>query len=260
MTVDPVGALPPDWRATVESYSGLRGLFDEIEVIFGREAAEIELSPADGIVATTWWTAHVARAAMTLLDSDRFVYLIQEYEPFTFPMGSYAALAAESYRFTHFALFSSELLRGYFRPHAIGVYAHGSAEGDRNGAGVRERDHAGRGRRDADELVAPQPTPPAVLRQARASRRPQHVRARGTRALAGARRRTFQGWLGTAWDRDRQPGAADRARGGCPPRTDAAFRSAVVRSTVARSTTSAWRSCTRRIPASSRSRWRPEAC
>ena len=30
---------------------------------------------------------------MTLVESDRFVYLIQEYEPFTFPMGSYAALA-----------------------------------------------------------------------------------------------------------------------------------------------------------------------
>ncbi len=32
------------------------------------------------------------------LDGDRFVYLIQEYEPFTFPMGTYAALASESYR------------------------------------------------------------------------------------------------------------------------------------------------------------------
>ncbi len=216
VTVDPVGALPPDWRATVESYSGLRGLFDEIEVVFGREAAEIEISPTDGIVATTWWTAHVARAAMTLVESDRFVYLIQEYEPFTFPMGSYAALAAESYRFRHFALFSSELLRGYFRRHGIGVYAHGLAEGDHNCMAFENSITPVAAPRP-DEARAPQPTPPPVLRQARAPRRPQHVRARGTRARAGARRRTVQDWLGAARDRYRQPGAADRPRGGCPP-------------------------------------------
>ena len=45
-------------------------------------------------------------------------------------MGSYAALAAESYRFPHTALFSTELLRDYFRRHALGVYAAGEAAGD----------------------------------------------------------------------------------------------------------------------------------
>ena len=44
--------------------------------------------------------------------------------------GSYAALAAESYTFQHVALFSSELLRGFFRRHQIGAYAHGSERGD----------------------------------------------------------------------------------------------------------------------------------
>jgi hypothetical protein len=49
-------------------------------------------------------------------------------------MGSHAALAEESYRFDHFALFSSELLRGYFRDHRIGVYAGGPEAGDRRSA------------------------------------------------------------------------------------------------------------------------------
>ncbi len=40
-------------------------------------------------------------------------------------MGSYAALAAESYTFPHTAVFSTELLRDYFRRHALGVYAAG---------------------------------------------------------------------------------------------------------------------------------------
>jgi hypothetical protein len=45
-------------------------------------------------------------------------------------MGSYAALAASSYDVGHFALFSTELLRDYFRRHGIGVYAAGREAGD----------------------------------------------------------------------------------------------------------------------------------
>ena len=86
------------------------------------------MSRGDTLIATTWWTAHIADAALRSLDADRFLYLIQEYEPFTFPMGSYAALAAESYTFPHTAVFSTELLREYFRRHALGVYA--GADGD----------------------------------------------------------------------------------------------------------------------------------
>jgi hypothetical protein len=123
VTVDPVGPLPSDWRRRIESYGGLDGLFDAVEVSFGREASAIEVSGADRFIATTWWTAHIAHDALQAVSAERFLYLIQEYEPFTFAMGSYAALAEASYEFPHFALFSSELLRGYFRAHRIGVFA-----------------------------------------------------------------------------------------------------------------------------------------
>lgn len=97
---------------------------------FGRESPGVEVSRSDAFVATTWWTAHVARQAVRAIGRDRFLYLIQEYEPFTHPMGTHAALASDSYRFPHDALFSSELLRDYFRRHQIGVYAGGAAAGD----------------------------------------------------------------------------------------------------------------------------------
>jgi GT2 family glycosyltransferase len=131
VTVDPVGPLPRDWQRQVESYSGLAGVFERVEVAFGRESPGLEVSRDDAWIASTWWTAHIAHRA---LDGGRFLYLIQEYEPFTFPMGSYAALAAESYRFPHRALFSSELLREYFRRHDLGVYAAGTAAGERASA------------------------------------------------------------------------------------------------------------------------------
>ena len=130
VTVDPVAPLPRSWQEQVESYRGLGGLFDRIEVTFGRESQGVEVNRADRFIATTWWSAHVAGQAVRTLGGERFLYLIQEYEPFTFPMGTYAALADESYRFPHTALFSTELLRDYFRRRGIGVYSAGTEAGD----------------------------------------------------------------------------------------------------------------------------------
>ena len=131
VTVDPVGPLPASWQSQVEAYSGLSGLFGDVEVAFGREGGPLEVSREDGFIASTWWTAHVAHAARTELADGGFVYLIQEYEPMTFPMGSFAALAEQSYRFPHLAVFSSRTLRDYFRLHQIGVYGPGiQAEGE----------------------------------------------------------------------------------------------------------------------------------
>ena len=100
-------------------------MFDHIEVVkaFGREEA-IDFNSDDVVIATTWWTAHIANALLPQLAAGRFFYMIQEYEPFTFPMGSYYALAHESYSFPHAAIFSSPTLRDYFQNMGYGVFAH----------------------------------------------------------------------------------------------------------------------------------------
>ena len=183
VTVDPVGALPESWRRDVEAYSGLAGMLDEVEVVFGRESQGLEMSRGDALRSPRPGgrpTSRTRRCARST--ADRFLYLIQEYEPFTFPMGSYAALAEETYAFPHTALFSTELLRDYFRRHSLGVYADG--DGDAALDVVRQRDHrhrpAGRGR-----AGRPPPAAAAVLRAAGAARGAQHVRARRARARAG---------------------------------------------------------------------------
>jgi glycosyltransferase involved in cell wall biosynthesis len=132
VTVDPVGPLPSGWRSALAAYADVEAPFEQLEIVFGREAAAIEVSREDSFIATTWWTAHIAADALGVTGAERFVYLIQEYEPFTFAMGAYAALAAQSYEFPHFALFSTELLRDYFRIHRIGVFASGKASGERS--------------------------------------------------------------------------------------------------------------------------------
>ncbi|MBK5232551.1 MAG: glycosyltransferase [Thermoleophilia bacterium] len=133
VTVDPTPPLPKDWRDQVESYRQLDGLFDQVEVDFGRDGREpLRLSPDDRFIATTWWTAHIASRLASQSGNRRFLYMIQEYEPLTVPPGAWADLAEESYGFEHGALFSTSILRDYFADNQIGVYRAGLEEGDRH--------------------------------------------------------------------------------------------------------------------------------
>ncbi len=128
------GSRPPaDWRAQLASYEGIGDSALELEVVFAADPSEpIEASPDDALIATHWTAAHVAAIALPELRAERFLYLIQEYEPFIFPMGSAAALARASYELPHVALFSTDLLRDWFAANAIGVFANGRAGGDRD--------------------------------------------------------------------------------------------------------------------------------
>lgn len=129
--VDEPYYLSATWRKEIERFEGLEGITDlvEIELAHDRRKA-LQVNPSDRFIATTWWTAHVAHQATEDLGGGRFLYLIQECEPLTFPMGSWAALARQTYDFPHYALFSTELLRQYFRRHGIGVFAPENGAGD----------------------------------------------------------------------------------------------------------------------------------
>jgi hypothetical protein len=122
---------PAVWKRQILGYPGLSDFFDQVDVRYCFDRAQpLEVSPNDAFIATTWWTAHIAHQAVMDLGQDRFVYLIQEYEPMTFPMGSFYALAEQTYTFPHRAIFSTELLRDYFRQHCIGVFTAGRTAGN----------------------------------------------------------------------------------------------------------------------------------
>ena len=209
MTVDPVGAAAVrTGGAPIEAYAGSSGLFDEVEVAFGRESPTIEMQPSDSFIATTWWTAHIA-ATRSHVDAERFVYLIQEYEPFTFPMGTFAALADQSYAFPHSALFSSELLRDYFRAHGIGVYADGRGGGDRDSLAFENAiTRVGRRRRARARGAAPRAGCCSTRVPSRTPR--ATCSSSGCSASARALRTVRSRRLGAQRDRDRAARRPDR--------------------------------------------------
>jgi glycosyltransferase involved in cell wall biosynthesis len=133
VAVDPT-RLPDAWREQIRGYEGLDSLLDKVEVEFApeRELLRLEVNPRDCFIATTSWTAHLAHRATQELERDRFVFVIQEYDPLTYPVGTLGAVTRQAYGFPHYAVFSTEFLRTYFRNHRLGVYAGGTEPGDRD--------------------------------------------------------------------------------------------------------------------------------
>ncbi|MGY2937399.1 hypothetical protein ACVWZ6_007001 [Bradyrhizobium sp. GM6.1] len=115
-------------RERLKGYPGVETLFEEVEIVHHYDRAEeLLVSPDDRFVATNCWGAHVAHHASRELGQDRFMFMVQEYEPFFLPMNTIAALFQQSYTFPQFQLFSTPLLRDYFKLNRIGVFARPEA-------------------------------------------------------------------------------------------------------------------------------------
>lgn len=122
---------PEIWRQEIRKYEGLEDFFDIVEVEYAYSRSEpIEVSKRDVFLATSWWTAYVANYARKYLNSERFIYFSQEYEPAFYRMGTCSAMALESYTFPHYAIFSTEILREFFRQNKLGVFKDGEQSGD----------------------------------------------------------------------------------------------------------------------------------
>jgi hypothetical protein len=98
----------------------LAGLFSRVSVEeWGNKDRAVAIGRDEKIVATTWWSAHIASQ---LLRGQKFTYFIQEYEPLTVPQGSWSAMAEQSYELPHDALFSTPLLQTFFKRRGLGAF------------------------------------------------------------------------------------------------------------------------------------------
>jgi hypothetical protein len=118
-----------EWRRLIKKYPGVTTLLDEVEVIYRFDRSEpVEVNPHDHFIATNCWAAHIAHHAVRALGKERFIFMIQEYEPYFSPMNSVSALFEQAYEFPHFGFFSTYFLRDFFREKRIGVFAQPHGE------------------------------------------------------------------------------------------------------------------------------------
>jgi glycosyltransferase involved in cell wall biosynthesis len=143
---------PPAWRHHFRSYPGLEDFLDRVEVVPGFDRSiPVEASRRDQFLATSWWTAHIAHKSAAQLGRRSFVFLTQDYEPYFYDMCTDGALARQAYTFPHHAIYSTHLLRDFFRENGHGPYAGGREHGDRMSVAFTNAIMAP-GCPDADEL------------------------------------------------------------------------------------------------------------
>ena len=130
--VDECAFDPYLWKQKIKNYEGLEDFFDCAEVVYAFDRSEIiECNPQDVFVATSWWTAFIANDALSHINTDRFIYFTQEYEPIFYHHCSIYALTNMTYEMPHYAIFSTELLRDFHRQNKIGIFKGDRAIGDK---------------------------------------------------------------------------------------------------------------------------------
>lgn len=118
--------LPHNWREQLAGNPEIGPAVRNLEMTSAPDSGRrLTLNPADRIIATDWRSAHAADRLCLDLPRTRFTYLIHEYQPFQYPMGTFAALADASYELSHRAIFLDRLLREYFSDQRLGVFAAG---------------------------------------------------------------------------------------------------------------------------------------
>src|SRR6266542_859023 len=77
----------------------------------------------DLFLATAWWTAQMAKDGMQKTNYDKFIYLIQDFEPILHEGSTYQALALDTYGLPHIPVVNSKLLRDHLIKEGCGRYS-----------------------------------------------------------------------------------------------------------------------------------------
>ena len=108
-----------------EAFSGVE-LFNRWQL-----ARPLDIGPDDRFFAYSGWEAVLAHMLVALTNEQRFVFLVQEYEPIFNEYGSEHAILSNSYTFPHLPIFNSDLLRLYFEENRLGIFSSTQQSGTR---------------------------------------------------------------------------------------------------------------------------------
>src|SRR5215472_4939400 len=97
--------------------------FDHIELAGGSNRSEpLYVGENDVFMATAWSTAQAVHRAMRSTKPQKFIYVIQDFEPGFFHWGTEYALAQETYDFDFVAVINSQQLADYLCESRVGRF------------------------------------------------------------------------------------------------------------------------------------------
>jgi hypothetical protein len=111
------------WRH-FSALTGIRERLPNVEIACGFErSVPLAVGENDVFFATAWWTVQMVKHALRVTRPQKFLYLIQEYEPGLYPWSTEHALALETYSMDFYGLINERFLAQYLIDHKIGRFA-----------------------------------------------------------------------------------------------------------------------------------------
>lgn len=106
------------------SLTGITGRLANVEICSGSDRSkQLEIGENDVFFGTAWWTVQMIKYALPLTRPQKFIYLIQEFEPGLYEFSSRYALALETYYMNFFGIINEQFLADYLCEYKIGRFA-----------------------------------------------------------------------------------------------------------------------------------------
>ncbi|TDY25468.1 methyltransferase family protein [Paraburkholderia sp. BL6665CI2N2] len=120
----PIDANPAPFWAHAQALAGTAKALDNVELVDASDRnIAFKIGENDLFMATAWWTAQMAKYAIRHTRHEKFVYLIQDYEPILHPASTQYALAEETYRLDIVPVVNTSLLAEYLVSHQVGRFS-----------------------------------------------------------------------------------------------------------------------------------------
>jgi hypothetical protein len=104
--------------------SNVPGRLDNVELVSAHDRGRVtEIGRDDVFFGTAWWTVQMIKAALPQMRHQRFLYMIQDFEPGLYPWSTRYALAAETYGMNFFGIINAKTLARHLFDQRVGRFA-----------------------------------------------------------------------------------------------------------------------------------------
>ncbi len=108
----------------IQTLTGISQRLPNVELATAHDRGQpLPIGADDVFLATAWWTAQLVKRALPRLANQRFLYLIQDYEPALYAWSTSSALAQETYRMDFRGVICGHFLAEYLAAQRVGRFA-----------------------------------------------------------------------------------------------------------------------------------------
>jgi glycosyltransferase involved in cell wall biosynthesis len=109
--------------------TGISDRYEHVQFVDGNDrSVQTVIGDEDIFLGTAWWTVQMIKHVLSSMRFQRFLYIIQDFEPGLYPWSTTYALALETYGLDYHAIVNESLLFQHLRAMNVGHFADPSSD------------------------------------------------------------------------------------------------------------------------------------